>query len=64
MEPQFEDATVEEEENEEEVMVESVAEEKMEQPVEGEPLAEQMGEATVDPGSQDVGQIHTGEDDL
>ena len=64
VEPQFEDATVEEEEDEEEVMVESVTEEKMEQPVAGEPLAEELGEATIDPGSQDVVQIHAGEDDL
>ena len=64
VEPQFKDATVEEEEDEEEVIVESVTEEKMEPPVAGEPLAEQMGEATVDPGSQDVVQIHAGEDDL
>ena len=60
VEPQFEDATIEEEEDEEEVMVESVTEEKMEQPVVGEPLAEELGEATVDPGSQDVVQIHAG----
>ena len=45
-------------------MVESVTEEKMEQPVAGELLAEELGEATVDPGSQDVVQIHAGEDDL
>ena len=62
--PQFKDATIEEEEDEEEVMVESVTEEKMEQPVVGELLAEELGEATVDPGSQDVVQIHAGEDDL
>ena len=35
VEPQFEDAMVEEEENEEEVMVELVAEEVMEQPLVG-----------------------------
>ena len=45
-------------------MVESVTEEKMEQPAVGEPLAEELGEATVDPGGQDVVQIHVGEDDL
>ena len=64
VEPQFEDTTVEEEENKEEVMVEMVTEEKMEQAVAGEPLAEELGEATIDPGSQDVVQIHAGEDDL
>ena len=30
----------------------------------GEPLAEELGEATIDPGNWDVVQIHTGEDDL
>ena len=64
VEPQFEDATVEEEEDEEKVMVESVTEEKLEQPVVREPLAEELGEATVDLGNQDVVQIHAGEDDL
>ena len=43
VEPQFKDATIEEEENEEEVMVESVAEEMMEQPVAGEPLGRANG---------------------
>ena len=45
-------------------MVELVTKERMEQPVAGEPLAGELGEATVDPGSQDVLQIHAGEDDL
>ena len=45
-------------------MVESVAEEMIEQPVAGEPLVGHVGEATVGPGSQDVVQIHAGEDDL
>ena len=61
VEPQFEDAPVEEEANQEEVMVESVAEEAMERSVVGEPLAEHDGhEATIGPGSQDVVQIHAG----
>ena len=49
-EPQFEDATIEEEEDEEEVA--------------GEPPTEEPGEDTIDPRSQDVVQIHAGEDDL
>ena len=64
LEPQFEDALAEEEEDKEEVMVELVTEEKMEQPVVGEPLTEEPGEATVDSGNQDEVQIHLGEDDL
>ena len=61
VEPQFEDAPVAEEANQEGVMVESVLEETLEQSVVGEPL---VGKATMGPGSQDVVQIHTGEDDL
>ena len=64
VEPQFKDATIEEEEDEEEVIVELVTEEKSEQPVAREPLAEELGEATIDPGNCEVVQIHTGEDDL
>ena len=45
-------------------MVELVTEEKLEQPVVREPLAEELCEATVDLGNQEVVQIHTGEDDL
>ena len=45
-------------------MVGSVVEETMEQSVVGEPLVEHLSEATMGPGSQDVLQIHMGEDDL
>ena len=69
---QFDDATVEGEEDkeevivelEEEVVVESGTEEKLEQPVVREPLAEELGEATIDPGNQEVVRSHAGEDDL
>ena len=44
VEPQFEDATIEEEEDKEEFLVESVTEEKLEQPVVRELLAEELGE--------------------
>ena len=64
MEPQFKDAPIAKEVNQEEVIVESVAEETMEQSVVGELLAEHVGEAAVGPGSQDVVQIHAGVDDL
>ena len=64
VEPQFKDAPIVEEESKEEVMVESVAEETMEQSVVGKLLAEHLSEATTGPGSQDVVQIHVGEDDL
>ena len=63
IEPQFEDATVEEEEDEEQVVIGSVTEEELEQPVAGEPLTEELGEDTIDT-SQDVMPIHAGEDDL
>ena len=45
-------------------MEESVSEEIMEEFLTGEPLAEHVGKATMGPGSQDVVQIHAGEDDL
>ena len=70
--PSLTDATIEEEEDEEEVIVESEeevvvesgTEEKLEQPVVREPLAEELGEATIDPGNQEVVRSHAGEDDL
>ena len=55
VEPQFKDTTIEEEEE---------MEERVEQPVAGEPLAGEMGDATIDPRTQDVVQIHAGEDNL
>ena len=63
VEPQFEDTTIEEEEDEEQVVIESVTEEELEQPVAGEPLTKELGEDTIDT-SQDMMPIHTGEDDL
>ena len=55
VEPQFKDTSGEEEEKE--VVVELVTEEKLEPPGAGEPPTEEPGEATLDPGSQDVVQI-------
>ena len=46
------------------MVLESVTEEEVEQPVAGEPLAEELGETSIDTGSQDMAQIHAGEDDL
>ena len=63
VEPQFEDATIEEE-NEEEVVIESVTEEDLEQPVTGEPLRQGLGEDTIDTVSQDLMPIHAGEGNL
>ena len=60
VEPQFEDATVEEE-DEEEVVIESVTEKELEQPVTGKPLTQELGEDTIDTISQDVMPIHAGE---
>ena len=52
---QFEDTPVAAEVSKEEIMEESVT---------GEPPIKHEDEATVGPGSQDVVQIHMGEDDL
>ena len=52
-------------ESEEEVVVESGTEEKLEQPVARELLAEELGEATMEIlGNWEVVQSHTGEDNL
>ena len=72
MGPAFDDTTIEEEGDEEEVIVESEAEvvvgsgtkEKLEQPLAREPLAEELGETTVDLGNREVVWSHTGEDDM
>ena len=64
VEPQFKDAPIAVEASQEEVMVELVVEETMEESLIGELPAEHVGEATIGPGSQDVVQIHAGEDDL
>ena len=57
VEPQFEDATVD-------VVIESVTEEELEQPMAGEPLTREPGEDTIDTISQDVMPIHAGEADI
>ena len=65
VEPQFEDATVEEEEEDkEQVVIESVMEEELEQPAVGEPLTKELGEDTIDTISQDVMPIPAGEADM
>ena len=46
------------------MLIESVMEEDLEQPVTEEPLRKELGEDTVDTISQDVMPIHTGEVDL
>ena len=62
VEPQFEDAPIEEEEDEEQVVIESVTEEEeLEQPMVGEPLTQELGEITIGTISQEEIPTHTGE---
>ena len=64
VDPQFEDAPIEEEEDEEQVVIESVTEEELEQPVAGKPLAQELGEITIGTASQEEIPIHAGEVEL
>ena len=62
VEPQFEDAPIEEEEDEEHVVIESVTEEEeLEQPKVGEPLTQELGKITIGTVSQEEIPTHTGE---
>ena len=63
VEPQFKDATVDEE-DEEQVVIELVTEEELQQPMVGEPLTREPGKDTIDTISQDMMPIHTGEADI
>ena len=63
VDPQFEDTTVDEE-DEEQVVIKSVMKEELEQPMMGEPLRQELGEDTIDTISQDMMPIHAGEVDL
>ena len=60
VEPQFEDATIDEE-DEEQVVIESVTEEELQHPMVGEPLTQEPGKDTIDTISQEVMPIHAGE---
>ena len=53
-----------EEEDKEQVVIESVMEEELEQPMAGEPLTREPDEDTIDTISQDVMPIHAGEADV
>ena len=65
VEPQFEDATIEEEEeDEEQVVIEPATEEELEQPLAGEPLTQELGEITIGAISQGKIPTHTGEVEL
>ena len=65
VEPQFEDATIEEEEDEEQVVIESVMEEEeLEQPMAGEQLTQELGEITIGTISQEEIPAHDGEVEL
>ena len=65
VEPQFEDATIEEEEDEEQVVIESVMEEEeLEQPMVGEPLTQELGKITIGTISQEEIPTHAGEVEL
>ena len=64
MDPQFEDAHIEEEEDEEQVVIESVTEEELEEPVVGKPLTQEFGEITIGTVSQEEIPTHAGEVEL
>ena len=65
VEPQFEDATIGEEEDKEQVVIESVTEEEeLEQPIAGEPLTKELGKITIGTISQEEVPTHIGEVEL